>query len=124
PVVALCGDGCFMMHGMEVATAVKYNIPVIWVVFNDGRLNMVYQAEQLQNRGGLESYEFPRIDIAAVAISLGAIGERVTSPDQINSVITKCLKANKPAVIDVIIDPDEVSPLKKRIESILKNMKA
>ncbi|OGK09111.1 MAG: hypothetical protein A2W80_09300 [Candidatus Riflebacteria bacterium GWC2_50_8] len=124
PVVALCGDGCFLMHGMEVATAVKYNIPVIWVVFNDGRLNMVYQAEQLQSRGGLESYEFPRLDIAAVAIALGAIGERVSRPDQINTVITRCLKANKPAVIDVIIDPEEVSPLKKRIESILKNMKA
>jgi thiamine pyrophosphate-dependent acetolactate synthase large subunit-like protein len=59
-----------------------------------------------------------------VAIALGAIGERVSRPDQINTVITRCLKANKPAVIDVIIDPEEVSPLKKRIESILKNMKA
>lgn len=124
PVVALCGDGCFLMHGMEVATAVKYNIPVIWVVFNDGRLNMVYQAEELQKRGGLDSYDFPRLDIAALANSLGATGIRITSPDEIKPVIHKCLKDNKPVVLDVIIDPDEFSPLKKRIESILKNMKA
>ncbi|MEW6708839.1 MAG: thiamine pyrophosphate-binding protein, partial [Candidatus Riflebacteria bacterium] len=124
PVVALCGDGCFLMHGMEVATAVKYKIPVIWVVFNDGRLNMVYQAEELQKKGGLDSYDFPRVDIAGLAVSLGAIGERVEDPDQISAVIKKCLKANQPSVIDVIIDPEEVSPLKKRIESIIKNMKA
>lgn len=124
PVVALCGDGCFLMHGMEVATAVKYNIPVIWVVFNDGRLNMVYQAEELQKRGGLDSYDFPRLDIAALANSLGATGIKITNPDEIKSVIHQCLKDNKPVVLDVIIDPDEYSPLKKRIESILKNMKA
>lgn len=124
PVVALCGDGCFLMHGMEVATAVKYNIPVIWVVFNDGRLNMVYQAEELQKRGGLEGYTFPRLDIAALANSLGATGIRITHPDKIRPVIKQCLKDSKPVVIDVIIDPDEFSPLKKRIESILKNMKA
>jgi acetolactate synthase-1/2/3 large subunit len=124
PVVALCGDGCFLMHGMEVATAVKYDIPVIWVVFNDGRLNMVYQAEELQKKGGLESYDFPRLDIASLTKSLGAIGLRVTRPDEISDALEKVRKANKPAVIDVIIDPDEVSPLKKRIESIQKHMKA
>lgn len=124
PVVALCGDGCFMMHGMEVATAVKYQIPVIWVVFNDGRLNMVYQAEELQERGGLDAYAFPRVDIAGMAIAMGAIAERVERPDQIEIAIKKCLQADKPAVIDVIIDENEVSPLKKRIEAIRKNMKA
>ncbi len=124
PVVALCGDGCFMMHGMEVATAVKYQIPVIWVVFNDGRLNMVYQAEELQERGGLDAYAFPRVDIASMAIAMGAIAERVERPDQIEIAIKKCLQADKPAVIDVIIDENEVSPLKKRIEAIRKNMKA
>ncbi len=124
PVVALCGDGCFLMHGMEVATAVKYNIPVIWVVFNDGRLNMVYQAEELQKKKGLENYDFPRLDIAACARSLGATGIRVTQVDEIRQTLEKVMKSNKPTVIDVIIDPDEVSPLKKRIESIQKNMKA
>ena len=46
PVIAIVGDGAFLMNGMEVATAVNYNLPVIWVILNDAQLGMVYTGKR------------------------------------------------------------------------------
>ncbi|MBF0545349.1 MAG: thiamine pyrophosphate-binding protein [Candidatus Riflebacteria bacterium] len=123
PVVAICGDGGFMMHGLEVATAVNYDIPVIWVVLNDSRMNMIYQGEQLQNKKGLENYCFRPLNIAKIAEGMGALGIRVEKPDEIISAINTAISSNRPTVLDVIIDPDEISPIKERILAIQKFMK-
>lgn len=123
PVVAICGDGGFMMHGLEVATAVNYGIPVIWVVLNDSRMNMIYQGEQLQNKKGLENYCFKPVNIAKVAEGMGALGIRVEKPNEIIPAIHEALSANRPTVLDVLIDPDEISPIKERILAIQKFMK-
>ncbi len=123
-VVAICGDGCFFMHGMEVITAVNYGIPVIWVVFNDARLNMIFQGETLQNRPGASFFQFKPVDIAQTARSFGALGLRVERAPEIVPALREAMASGRPAVIDVNIDRDELSPLKDRIRAIQKYMNA
>ena len=47
PVVAVLGDGAFAMHGLEVHTAVEYDLPIIYIVINNGAHGMVYNGEKL-----------------------------------------------------------------------------
>lgn len=124
PVIAICGDGGFFMHGLEIATAVNYGIPAIWVILNDARLNMIYQAEKLQKMPGIENCEFMPSDIAMVARGLGARGIRIETPGDIVPAVKEAIACREPTVLDVVIDRDEISPLKKRIEAIQKFMKA
>jgi acetolactate synthase-1/2/3 large subunit len=124
PVIAICGDGGFLMHGMEVSTAVQYDIPAIWIIMNDSRLNMIYQAESLQNRPGLDRYEFKPTDFSLVAKGLGALGFRVERPEDIVPTLQEALNSKRPCVLDVVIDRDELSPIKDRIRSLQKFMKA
>ncbi len=122
PVVALVGDGSFLMNGMEVATAVEYNIPVIWVIMNNSMLGMVYHGRKLMHNpeGGMKSH-FKTVDFAKVAEGLGARGIRITKPGEINrEMMDEIIAARVPTVLDVIINPEEVPPIHSRTSSLEK----
>lgn len=122
PVVALVGDGSFLMNGMEVATAVEYNIPVIWVIMNNSMLGMVYHGRKLlQNpESGMKAH-FKTVDFVKVAEGLGARGIRITKPGEINKkMMDEIIAVGVPTVLDVIIDPEEVPPIHSRIASLEK----
>jgi acetolactate synthase-1/2/3 large subunit len=116
--VALVGDGCFQMAGMEIATAVQYNLPVVWVVLNDARLNMVYQGTQGAYGEAVVNTTLSPIDCAKVAEGLGAVGFRVDDPAELDGAIAQALACGRPAVIDVAIDPDLQPSMAGRIEAI------
>jgi acetolactate synthase-1/2/3 large subunit len=118
PVVAVVGDGAFAMQGMEVSTAVTYDIPVVWVVLNDSRLNAVYHGQKLQYAGRTIGCDFHRMDIAKIAEGLGALGLRVSSPEEIGPAMAAALASGRPAVIDIVIDAEEVPPIHTRIQSL------
>jgi acetolactate synthase-1/2/3 large subunit len=109
PVVCVTGDGCFLMHGMEVATAVNHGVAVVWIVFNNGGMRMVEQGQK-QLYGEAYSWQFTPVDFARLGRALGATGVRVTRPDQLAGAIGRALRAKKPTVIDVIVDPDQEPP--------------
>ncbi len=121
PVVALVGDGSFLMNGMEVATAVNHNIPVIWVVMNNSMLGMVYHARKLATiPEGIKS-TFKPVDFVKLAEGLGARGIRITKPGEIHrEMMDEIIASRVPTVLDVIIDPDEVPPIHSRITSLEK----
>jgi len=121
PVVALVGDGSFLMNGMEVATAVNYNIPVIWVIMNNSMLGMVYHGRKLAGiPEGIPS-GFKPVDYVKLAEGLGARGIRITKPGEINrELMDEIISAGVPTVLDVIIDPEEVPPIHSRIASLEK----
>ena len=121
PVVALVGDGSFLMNGMEVATAVNYNIPVIWVVMNNSMLGMVYHGRKLAGLPeGIES-TFKPVDFVKLAEGYGARGIRITKPGEISrEMMAEIISAGVPTVLDVIIDPEEVPPIHSRIASLEK----
>jgi acetolactate synthase-1/2/3 large subunit len=121
PVVALVGDGSFLMNGMEVATAVNYNIPVIWVIMNNSMLGMVYHGRKLAGiPEGIPS-GFKPVDYVKLAEGLGARGIRITKPGEINrELMDEIVSTGVPTVLDVIIDPEEVPPIHSRISSLEK----
>ena len=124
PVVALVGDGSFLMNGFEVATAVNYNIPVIWIVFNNAMLGMVYHGRKLFKKPipeGIPS-RFGRVDFLKVAEGLGAKGITIKHPGEITpNLADEILQAGRPTVVDVWIDEEAVPPIHSRIETVDKH---
>lgn len=120
PVVAVVGDGGFAMAGMEVSAAVTHEVPVLWVVLNDGRLNAVHQGQSAQYSGRTIATEFHRMDVAGVASALGAWSRRVTRSEDVAPAVAAALGCGRPAVLDVWIDADEPSPLQSRIRALDK----
>jgi len=108
PVFNIAGDGCFRMNLNEIATASRYKIPIIEVVFNNHVLGMV---RQWQNLFYGERYSYTTfddgLDFVKIAEALGATGYKVTKKEELEDVIRKALKADGPVVIDCHIDCDE-----------------
>ncbi|MEW6220508.1 MAG: thiamine pyrophosphate-binding protein [Thermodesulfobacteriota bacterium] len=121
PIVALVGDGSFLMNGFEVATAVNYRVPVIWVVLNNAMLGMVYHGRRLFKKPipeGIPS-QFQQVDFARVAEGLGARGIRVDWAGGITpDLVANILESGQPTVLDVHIDPEAVPPIHSRIQTV------
>ncbi|GAB3585888.1 thiamine pyrophosphate-dependent enzyme [Calidifontibacter terrae] len=107
-VVAFCGDGGLMMLLGDLRTAVSYDLPVTFVVFDNGRLGMV---KLEQEQGGLPEFgtQLDNPDIAAVATAMGLQAVRVTDHDQLEEAVRTALASGRPALLDVLTNPDEVS---------------
>lgn len=122
PVVAIVGDGGFLMNGMEIATAVNYNMPVIWIILNDSQYGMIYHGKKMLGTPEGFSSKFQRVDFVKMAESLGAQGIRITKAGQINKkMMDKIIVSGKPTVIDVYIDPEEVPPIQSRVATLESN---
>lgn len=119
PVVAIVGDGGFLMNGTEVATAVNYNKQVIWVILNDSGHGMIHHGKRMLGTPGGFATRFRQVDFVKMAEALGAQGIRITKPGEINKkLIDKIIASGRPTVIDVIIDQEEAPPINSRISSI------
>jgi acetolactate synthase-1/2/3 large subunit len=118
PVIAVVGDGCFMMNGMEVATAVSHNIPVVWIVENNAKLGMVHELQKFSLGEKTVSTTFKPINCAKIAEGLGAQGFRIEKPGELAKVLPMALGSKKPTVIDCVIDPDEVPPITRWVKSV------
>jgi acetolactate synthase-1/2/3 large subunit len=116
PVCCICGDGGMAMVGMELLTAVQHRLPVLFVVFNDARYNMVYHGYR-QTFGREASWSTPHIDFVAWARSLGANGERIDHPGEIGPEHFLGLK-HGPMVLDVRQDPGVRIKGEGRVEAI------
>ena len=113
PVVCICGDGSFLMGGNEVATAAQYNIPVIWIVFNDARYGMPeLSVKKMYNR--TIGVRLKETDFSLIAQGYGAVGLRIDHPSQAREIIGMAFTADAPVVIDVHIDPHEIPPIGQR----------
>ncbi len=117
-VVAIVGDGGFLMNGMEVATAVAHGKQVIWVVLNDGQLGMIYHGRRMLGYPTISS-RYPKCDLAKVAEGLGARGIHIREPGEINpKLIRDIVEAGYPTVLDVQVDPEEAPPIGARVSSL------
>ena len=121
-VAAVLGDGAFAMTGMEVHTAVEYDLPIVFVVLNDSGFGMVEHGELLiGGRVNSPTRYRHRIDAAGIARSLGARGLTVESPAELEETFADAVHRRMPTVIDVHIDPDEIpGALKIRARSLAR----
>lgn len=118
PVVAIVGDGCFQMNGMEVATAVNYDIPVVWIVQNNSKLGLVHELQKFDLGDKTVSTTFKEVNVAKIAEGLGAKGYRIDKPGELSNILPHAIESQIPTVIDVIIDPDEVPPLDSWVKGV------
>ena len=119
PVIALVGDAAFAMNGAEVHCAVEHDVPVVWVVMNNGGHGMVCHGEKLQFKGKFTTGRFRTpLDVAGMATAMGALGIRVSSPGDFPKALQEALRSQRPTVIDVRTDPEEMPPLAMRIETL------
>lgn len=114
--VAIVGDGSMLMNN-EISTAVKYQIPAVWIVLNDARYNMCYQGMSLLGLTGADAL-LPPTDFALIARGMGAQGIRVDKESDLEAAITAAMNANAPVVLDIAIDPDRMAPSKGRNKSL------
>ena len=106
--VLITGDGSFGMNLNELATAVRYNVPVVVIIMNNGVLGMVRQWQTLfYDKHYSNSVLQRKTDFAAFARSFGADGEAVTTPEELDEALAKAFKTEGPYIIDCKIDKDE-----------------
>jgi acetolactate synthase-1/2/3 large subunit len=119
PVISIVGDAAFLMNGTEVHTACEYNIPVIWVVENNGGHGMIYHGETVQFEGRFHNSLFEQpVDYCQFAKSLGAEAYSVTRPEEFVSTMECALKNYRPTVIEVQVDLNEVPPMGSRFKAL------
>ena len=107
-VINIGGDGCFRMNMNELATASRYNIPIVEIVIDNRVLGMVRQWQTLYygKRYSATVIE-DKVDYCKVAEGLGCSAFRVTTPQELEPVLKKALALQEPVLIDVVIDEDD-----------------
>jgi acetolactate synthase-1/2/3 large subunit len=109
-VVCFAGDGDFLMAGAELATAVQYNAPIVVVILNNGMYGTIRMHQEKHYPGRVWGTEIQNPHFAAFARSFGAVGEIVENTEQFAPAMERCLASGKPAVIDVKIDQQAITP--------------
>ncbi|HSN20931.1 MAG TPA: thiamine pyrophosphate-binding protein [Usitatibacter sp.] len=109
-VVCFSGDGDFLMSGQELATAVQHEAPVVILVINNGMYGTIRMHQERHYPGRVVGTELHNPHFAAYARSFGAVGEIVEDTAQFGPAMERSLAANKPAVIDIRIDPQAITP--------------
>jgi acetolactate synthase I/II/III large subunit len=112
PVVAVCGDGCFMMNSSAVLTAVEYDIPVVWLVWNnhgygsirDQQMGYFGKDRELATSFTDKSGKLFSADYAMMARSMGALGVLVERPQDLAPQLEAAIASGKPTVLDVRVD--------------------
>jgi thiamine pyrophosphate-dependent acetolactate synthase large subunit-like protein len=111
PVLCAAGDMGAMCNIGELETAMRENIPVVCVVFNDQGLGneRAYQNEHYGGRFYAVDYKNP--DFGALAKVFGAHGEHVTKPGDLEPALKRAFASGKPAIVDVMIDQKTLAPV-------------
>ena len=107
PVVCFSGDGGFLMGMAELATAVRYDIPLVAVVVNDQALTAIKGSQRKNHQGRVIGTDLTNPDFAEVARSFGAAGKRVRNLRQFKGVLKEALAARQPTVIEVPMRDDD-----------------
>ncbi|MEQ9483533.1 ScyA-related TPP-binding enzyme [Coleofasciculus sp. F4-SAH-05] len=115
--VALVGDGAMLMNS-EVSTAVKHQIPAVWIVLNDGGYNMCKQGMALLGFKGIDG-DVPQADFVQIARGMGADGIRVENEFDVEAALEKAMASPVPFVVDVVIDANQPAPIGGRIKSLM-----
>lgn len=109
-VIAFAGDGCFLMHGQELATAVRHNAAVVFIVVDNAMYGTIRMHQEREYPGRESATSLKNPDFAALARSYGAEGWTVTQTDAFAPALDAALSCAKPALIHIHIDPEAITP--------------
>ncbi|AKQ59395.1 thiamine pyrophosphate-binding protein [Bordetella hinzii] len=109
-VVCFAGDGCFLMHGQEFATAVQYDLPIIVVLVDNGMYGTIRMHQEKHYPGRISATQLKNPDFADYARAFGGHGERVETSAEFGPAFERALASGKPAILHCLIDPETISP--------------
>jgi acetolactate synthase-1/2/3 large subunit len=110
PVLAVCGDGDFLMTGQELATAVQYGASFVALIVNNGLYGTIRMHQEREYPGRAYGTELRNPDFAAYARAFGAHGETVARTAEFAPAFERAWNAGTPALIELRIDPDAITP--------------
>ncbi len=101
PVAAFVGDGGFLMNSGELATACARDLPIVYVLANNGSYGTIRLHQERHYPGRVVGTDLANPDFAKLAESFGALGLRVDTPEQVRPALAKALESGGPALLDV-----------------------
>ncbi|MCB9946306.1 MAG: thiamine pyrophosphate-binding protein [Rhodospirillaceae bacterium] len=108
-VISFNGDGCFLMNGQELATAVQHGAAPIFLVFNNGMYGTIRMHQEREYPGRVHGTSLVNPDFVAYAQAFGAHGERVTKTADFPEALERAQAAGRAAVIELAIDPEAIT---------------
>ena len=112
-VICVAGDGGFGMLMADFTTAVREKLNLVAIVFNDSVLKNI-KKELVRDGYPIFGVEFPNPNFAQFAESCGGFGIRVDTPDKLDEALQNALKSGKPAIVEIITDPDKTAASTKK----------
>jgi acetolactate synthase-1/2/3 large subunit len=109
-VLAVNGDGDFLMNGQEFATAIQYNLPIIAVVLDNAMLGTIRMHQEREYPGRISATTLKNPDFAAMARSFGGFGATVEKTEDFAAAFIAAEKSGLPSVIHVKFDGNGISP--------------
>lgn len=109
PVIALAGDGCLLMTGQELATAVQYGLPIVIIVANNAMYGTIRMHQEQRYPGRVVATTLVNPDFVAFARSFGAAAARVENTEAFAPALQRALVAKGPTLIELRIDPEAIS---------------
>lgn len=120
PMFAIVGDACFAMCGMELLTAVEYDVAnVVWIVENNNMHGITWHASRQLSLGGLQSIRNKHaLDVAPIARAMGLATWVVDAPGKIQGAVAEALAARRPSLVEVRVDSRIPPPIGDRVRAI------
>jgi len=109
-IIVWAGDGDFLMHGQEFATAVQYGLPVIVVLLNNGMYGTIRMHQEREYPGRVSGTELVNPDFAAYARAFGGHGETVTETSEFGPAFERARSSGLPSIIEIRLDPEAITP--------------
>ncbi|HXV24801.1 MAG TPA: thiamine pyrophosphate-binding protein [Alphaproteobacteria bacterium] len=109
-VVSFNGDGCFLMNGQELATALQYGVATVFIVVNNGMYGTIRMHQEREYPRRVIATDLINPDFMSLAQAYGAHGERVERTEEFAPAFERALSAGKAALIEIRLDPEAITP--------------
>ena len=109
-VVVFAGDGDFLMHGQEFATAVQYGLPLIVVLLDNAMYGTIRMHQEREYPGRISATQLQNPDFQTYAQAFGGHGERVTSTEEFAPALARARASGLPSMLHCLIDPEAITP--------------
>ncbi|MEM1023877.1 MAG: thiamine pyrophosphate-binding protein [Myxococcota bacterium] len=120
PTVAIIGDGCFTMNGMDLLTAAEYGVRVVWIVENNNMHGITWHGSKMVGEGkAMEAVRYKKpVEVAGIARAMGLMAQIVDQPGQMQGALQEALAHRGPSLIEVRVDGRISPPLGDRAKTI------
>jgi acetolactate synthase-1/2/3 large subunit len=109
-VVSFSGDGCFLMNGQELATAMHYGLAIVFIVVNNGMYGTIRMHQERHFPQRVHGTSLTNPNFADYARAFGAYGEVVERTEDFAAAFERALQAQRPALLELSVDPEAIMP--------------